>query len=122
MQEALGMIETRGLVGAVEALDAMVKSANVRLVERKISGGGLVTIMVEGDVGAVKAAVDAGTAAASILGTVVSTHVIARPDNETAKLWASKAAPNADDISAPQVEQAEPTALAADGEALSGEQ
>ena len=86
MQEALGMIETRGLVGSVEALDAMVKSANVRLVGRKLSGGGLVTVMVEGDVGAVKAAVDAGVAAASILGTVVSTHVIARPDNETAKI------------------------------------
>jgi microcompartment protein CcmL/EutN len=86
MQEALGMIETRGLVGAVEALDAMVKSAAVRLVGRKLSGGGLVTVMVEGDVGAVKAAVDAGTAAASILGTVVSTHVIPRPDDEVAKI------------------------------------
>jgi ethanolamine utilization protein EutM len=86
MQEALGMIETRGLVGSIEALDAMVKSASVRLVSRKLSGGGLVTVMVEGDVGAVKAAVDAGTAAASMLGTVVSTHVIARPDDETAKL------------------------------------
>ena len=88
MQEALGMIETRGLVGAIEALDAMVKSAAVRLVGRKLSGGGLVTVMVEGDVGAVKAAVDAGTAAASILGTVVSTHVIPRPDDETAKILA----------------------------------
>ena len=86
MQEALGMIETRGLAGSVEALDVMVKSANVRLVGRKLSGGGLVTVMVEGDVGAVKAAVDAGAAAANILGTVVSTHVIPRPDNETAKI------------------------------------
>ncbi|MDR1021112.1 MAG: BMC domain-containing protein [Synergistaceae bacterium] len=91
MQEALGMIETRGLVGAVEALDAMVKSASVRLVSHRISGGGLVTVMVEGDVGAVKAAVDAGTAAASVLGTVVSTHVIPRPDDETAKLLADDA-------------------------------
>ena len=86
MQEALGMIETMGLVGSVEALDAMVKSANVRLVGRKLSGGGLVTVMVEGDVGAVKAAIDAGTAAANVMGTVVSTHVIPRPDNETAKI------------------------------------
>jgi microcompartment protein CcmL/EutN len=82
------MIETRGLVGAVEALDAMVKSAAVRLVGRKLSGGGLVTVMVEGDVGAVKAAVDAGTAAANIIGSVVSTHVIPRPDDETAKILA----------------------------------
>jgi len=89
MQEALGLIETRGLVGSIEALDAMVKSANVRLVERKFSGGGLVTVMIEGDVGAVKAAVDAGAAAASALGTVVAAHVIARPDDETAKLWAN---------------------------------
>ena len=93
MQEALGLIETRGLVGSIEALDAMVKSANVRLVRRKLSGGGLVTVMVEGDVGAVKAAVDAGTAAANILGTVVSAHIIPRPDDETAKLWANNAAP-----------------------------
>ncbi|MDR1651733.1 MAG: BMC domain-containing protein [Synergistaceae bacterium] len=80
------MIETRGLVGAIEALDAMVKSANVQLVSKKVSGGALVTVTVTGDVGAVKAAVDAGAAAASVLGTVVSTHVIARPDDETAKI------------------------------------
>ena len=93
MQEALGMIETRGLVGAIEALDAMVKSASVRLVSHKLSGGGLVTVMVEGDVGAVKAAVAAGTAAASIIGSVVSTHVIPRPDDETAKIL-SETEPN----------------------------
>ena len=86
MQEALGMIETRGLVSAIEALDAMVKSASVRLISHRLSGGGLVTVMIEGDVGAVKAAVDAGTAAATIIGSVVSTHVIPRPDDETAKI------------------------------------
>jgi ethanolamine utilization protein EutM len=81
MMQALGMIETRGLVGAVEAVDAMVKAANVQLVGKRISGGALVTVMVKGDVGAVKAAVDAGTAAANAIGSVVSTHVIARPDD-----------------------------------------
>lgn len=81
MQEALGMIETKGLAGAIEAADAMVKSANVELVGKRISGGGLVTVMVRGDVGAVKAAVDAGTSAANVIGNVVSTHVIARPDD-----------------------------------------
>ena len=109
MEEALGMIETRGLVGSIEALDAMVKSANVRLVRRKLSGGGLVTVMVEGDVGAVKAAIDAGTAAASVLGTVVSTHVIPRPDSETAKLWKEGAIPSVSKESAP-------APAAADGE------
>ena len=115
MQEALGLIETRGLVGSIEALDAMVKSANVRLVERKLSGGGLVTVMIEGDVGAVKAAVDAGAAAANILGTVVSTHVIARPDDETAKLWAKGVTPAACEESAP-ANDGENSSTPADGE------
>lgn len=81
---ALGMIETKGMVAAVEAADAMVKAANVRLVswEKKI-GGGLVSVMVRGDVGAVKAAVDAGAAAAQRIGTVVTVHVIARPAGDT---------------------------------------
>jgi microcompartment protein CcmL/EutN len=82
-QEALGMIETRGLVGAVEAADAMVKAANVHLIGQRLSGAGLVTVMVRGDVGAVKAAVDAGTAAANRVGEVVSTHVIPRPHGDT---------------------------------------
>jgi ethanolamine utilization protein EutM len=81
MIDALGMIETKGLVGAVEAADAMVKAANVRLIGQKISGGALVTVMVQGDVGAVKAAVDAGAAAANVIGSVISTHVIPRPDD-----------------------------------------
>lgn len=86
MQEALGMIETKGLVGAIEAADAMVKSANVELIGKRVTGGALVTVMVRGDVGAVKAAVDAGTSAANAIGSVVSTHVIARPDDEVEKI------------------------------------
>ena len=79
---ALGMIETRGLVGAVEAADAMVKAANVTLIGRSQVGGGLVTVMVRGDVGAVKAATDAGAAAAQNVGELVSVHVIPRPHGE----------------------------------------
>jgi len=77
--QALGLIETRGLVAAVQAADAMVKAANVKLVTKQQSGGGLITIIVQGDVGAVKAAVDAGAAAANQIGKVVSAHVIPRP-------------------------------------------
>ena len=79
---ALGMIETRGLVGAVEAADAMVKAAKVTLVQREISGAGLVTVMVRGEVGAVKAAVEAGQTGARRVGELVSTHVIARPADD----------------------------------------
>ena len=78
--EALGMIETKGMVGAVEAADAMVKAANVRLVGKERVGGGLVTVFVRGDVGAVKAATDAGAAAAQRVGELLSVHVIPRPD------------------------------------------
>ena len=77
-----GFIETRGLVAAIEAADAMVKAANVTLSGKKMIGGGLVTGVIEGDVGAVKAAVDAGAAAAQKVGELVSVHVIARPDAE----------------------------------------
>ena len=73
---ALGMIETKGLVGAIEAADAMVKSANVQLIGKEQVGGGLVTVMVRGDVGAVKAATDAGAAAAEKVGELISVHVI----------------------------------------------
>lgn len=79
---ALGMIETKGLVGSVEAADAMVKAANVTLIGRTLVGGGLVTVMVRGDVGAVKAAVDAGAAAARNVGELISVHVIPRPHAE----------------------------------------
>ena len=80
--DALGMIETKGLVGAIEAADAMVKAANVYLVGKEIIGGGLVTVMIRGDVGAVKAATDAGAAAAARVGELVSVHVIPRPHGE----------------------------------------
>ena len=79
---SLGMIETKGLIGAIEAADAMVKSANVQLVGKEQVGGGLVTVMVRGDVGAVKAATDAGAAAAEKVGELISVHVIARPHME----------------------------------------
>ena len=79
---ALGMVETKGLVGAIEAADAMVKSANVNVVGKEQVGGGLVTVMVRGDVGAVKAATDAGAAAAEKVGELVSVHVIPRPHTE----------------------------------------
>lgn len=79
---ALGMIETKGLVGAIEAADAMAKAANVILIGKEQIGSGLVTVMVRGDVGAVKAAVDAGAAAAERVGKVVSVHVIPRPHTE----------------------------------------
>ncbi|BES66283.1 propanediol utilization microcompartment protein PduA [Gottschalkiaceae bacterium SANA] len=82
VKEALGMIETKGLVGAVEAADAMVKAANVTLVGYEKIGSGLVTVMVRGDVGAVKAATDAGAAAADRVGEVVSVHVIPRPHTD----------------------------------------
>ena len=79
---SLGMIETKGLVGAIEAADAMVKAANVQLVGKEQVGGGLVTVMVRGDVGAVKAATDAGAAAAERVGELISVHVIPRPHEE----------------------------------------
>lgn len=80
--QALGMIETRGLVASIEAADAMVKAANVTLIGKVHVGGGLVSVMVRGDTGAVKAAVDAGGAAAGRVGELVSVHVIPRPHNE----------------------------------------
>ena len=80
--DALGMVETKGLVGSIEAADAMVKAANVYLIGKEYVGGGLVTVMVRGDVGAVKAATDAGAAAAQRVGELVSVHVIPRPHSE----------------------------------------
>ena len=85
-QEALGMVETKGLVVAIEAADAMVKSANVSLVGYEKIGSGLVTVMVRGDVGAVKASTDAGAAAAQKVGEVVSVHVIPRPHTDVEKI------------------------------------
>ena len=80
--QALGMIETKGLVASIEAADAMVKAANVTLIGKEHVGGGLVTVMVRGDVGAVKAATDAGAAAAERVGELISVHVIPRPHEE----------------------------------------
>ena len=86
MGEALGMIETKGLVGAIEAADAMTKSANVTLMGYEKIGSGLVTVMVRGDVGAVKAAVDAGACAAEKVGEIVAQHVIPRPPTDVEKI------------------------------------
>jgi len=83
---ALGMVETRGIVAATEAADAMVKAANVQLVGQKEVGGGLVAIFVRGEVGAVKAATDAGAVAANKVGEVLSVHVIARPHDDLAEV------------------------------------
>jgi ethanolamine utilization protein EutM len=81
-KEALGMVETRGLLGAIEAADAMVKAANVKLVGKEKVGSGLVTVMVRGDVGAVKAATEAGAEAAKRVGELVGVHVIPRPHSD----------------------------------------
>ena len=85
-QEALGMVETRGLTAAIEAADSMVKAANVVLIGTEKIGSGLVTVMVRGDVGAVKSAVEAGAANASKLGELVATHVIPRPHQDVEKI------------------------------------
>lgn len=87
---ALGMVESKGLVGAIEAADAMVKAANVKLIGQEKIGHGLVTVMVRGDVGAVKASVDAGVQAAENIGEVVSNYVIPRPQSEVEKLLPNK--------------------------------
>lgn len=85
-QQALGMIETRGLVAAIEAADAMLKAANVELVGTEKIGSGLVSVMVRGDVGAVKAAVEAGASTAERLGEIIATHVIPRPHSDVEKI------------------------------------
>ena len=87
--EALGMVETRGLVAAIEAADAMVKAANVELIGTEKIGSGLVSVMVRGDVGAVKAAVEAGSSSAAGLGEVIATHVIPRPHGDVEKILPS---------------------------------
>ena len=87
MSEAIGLIETRGYVGLVEASDAMVKAANVQLIKSIPIGGGLITTIVQGDVGSVKAAVEAGKEAATRIGNLVASHVIARPASELLKFF-----------------------------------
>ena len=89
IQQALGMVETRGLVAAIEAADTMLKAANVELVGTEKIGSGLVSVMVRGDVGAVKSAVESGSAAATKLGELVATHVIPRPHNDVEKILPS---------------------------------
>ena len=86
MSEALGMVETKGLIGSIEAADAMVKAASVVLVGKEYIGAGYVTVLVRGDVGSVKAATDAGAAAARRVGELVSVHVIPRPHAEVEKI------------------------------------
>jgi ethanolamine utilization protein EutM len=86
MSEALGLVETKGLIGSVEAADAMAKAANVLLVGKEYIGAGYVTVMIRGDVGAVKAATDAGAAAARRVGELVSVHVIPRPHAEVERI------------------------------------
>lgn len=85
-QDALGLIETKGFIGSVEAADAMVKTANVSLIAKEYIGAGYVTVMIRGDVGAVKAATDAGAAAARRVGELVSVHVIPRPHAEVERI------------------------------------
>jgi ethanolamine utilization protein EutM len=85
-QDALGLVETKGLIGAVEAADAMVKAANVTLIGKEYIGAGYVTVLVRGDVGAVKAATDAGAAAARRVGELIAVHVIPRPHTEVERI------------------------------------
>lgn len=87
MSDALGMIETKGYVGAVEASDAMVKAANVSLVKTIPIGGGMITVLCKGDVGSVKAAVDAGSKAAGKVGELISSHILARPHEDLMKAF-----------------------------------
>jgi ethanolamine utilization protein EutM len=92
MSEALGMIETKGYVGSIEASDAMVKAANVGLVKTIPIGGGLITVLCKGDVGSVKAAVDAGSKAAAKVGELVSSHILARPHDDLLRSFLGDAA------------------------------
>jgi len=91
MSEALGMIETKGYVGSVEASDAMVKAANVSLLKTIPIGGGMITVLCRGDVGSVKAAVDAGAKAAGKVGELISAHIIARPHEDLLKSFLGEA-------------------------------
>lgn len=92
--DALGMVETRGLIGAIESADAMVKAANVILIGKEYIGAGYVTVLVRGDVGAVKAATDAGAAAARRVGELISVHVIPRPHSDVERVLPKAAAPS----------------------------
>jgi ethanolamine utilization protein EutM len=100
--DALGMVETKGLIGSVEAADAMVKAANVQLIGKEYIGAGYVTVLVRGDVGAVKAATDAGAAAARRVGELVSVHVIPRPHGEVERVLPLSGTPSGDEPKAPK--------------------
>ena len=93
MSDAIGMIETKGYVGSVEASDAMVKAANVTLVKTVAIGGGLITVIAKGDIGSIKAAIDAGSKAAAKVGELVSSHVIARPHDDLLGVFIGNGAP-----------------------------
>ncbi len=93
MSDAIGMIETKGYVGSVEASDAMVKAANVTLVKTIPIGGGMITVIAKGDVGSVKAAIDAGSKAAGKVGELISSHIIARPHDDLLKVFIDNVAP-----------------------------
>jgi len=93
IKEALGMVETKGLVGSIEAADAMVKAADVKLIGKEQIGSGLVTVMVRGDVGAVKASVEAGAAAAKRVGELISVHVIPRPHDDVESILPQQPSP-----------------------------
>lgn len=95
MSEALGMIETKGYVGSVEASDAMVKAANVSLIKTVPIGGGMITVLAQGDVGSVKAAVDAGSKAASKVGELIGSHIIARPHEDLVESFVTSKAKSA---------------------------
>ena len=111
--QALGMIETKGLIGSIEAADAMVKAANVTLIGKVHVGGGLVTVMVRGDVGAVKAATDAGAAAAQRVGELISVHVIPRPHMEVETILPGYSGPDpAPDDPTPMIDAPEESAPA----------
>ncbi len=97
--DALGMVETKGLIGSVEAADAMVKTANVSLIGKEYIGAGYVTVLVRGDVGAVKAATDAGAAAARRVGELISVHVIPRPHSEVERVLPTPSEPASKDAS-----------------------
>jgi len=90
MSEAIGMIETKGYVGSIEASDAMVKAANVTLIKTIPIGGGMITVLAQGDIGSIKAAVDAGSKAAAKVGELVSSHVIARPHEDLLKTFVNE--------------------------------
>ncbi len=102
MSEALGMIETKGYVGSVEASDAMVKAANVSLVKTVPIGGGMITVLCQGDVGSVKAAVDAGSKAAGKVGELISSHIIARPHEDLLRSFLGEPAPAAPPAKGPK--------------------